>query len=97
MLKGIDELAESLLDLLQSGGSRRGAHRPGLGRRLNGLIPQLLGDAGERIKGRLDTSQRRAERSRSARRMRGGSQRSGAGQQSSRLLIQRADRVARGR
>jgi hypothetical protein len=54
-LKGIDEVAESLLDL-GSGNPRGGPHRPGLGTRLDGVVTQLISDVGERIEGRLDAS-----------------------------------------
>jgi hypothetical protein len=98
VLKGIDELAESLLHL-RSNASWSGDHRAGLGRRLNGFIAEPIGDTRERIEGRLKTSQRRAERGCSARGVRCGAQRSGAGQQPGCLLEQRVSRVtpSRGR
>jgi hypothetical protein len=66
---------ESLLDL------RRmewlpGEHHTGVPRRLNGLTVELLDEADERLEGRLETSQRRAEGAGSARGVSGGLQRS---------------------
>jgi hypothetical protein len=93
MLQRIDQIAEAPL-CLESGKSRDGARRTGLGTRPGYLTAELLGSAGEGIEGRLEARQHGTERSFGARCVRCGAKRSGAGEQPGRLLVERVGRVA---
>jgi hypothetical protein len=86
-LEGIDQMAESVLDLRADQPGVR-ARRTGGVSALDGLILQEPGHVGENLEGRLETRQGRPKADGSPRARRGGPQRPRTGKKPSRMLEQ---------